>query len=89
MIDFRQIKVYGCTWVRLAKRLLAQISETLSRKRSLRRGSLRSFEGLKREALLVGVAVVRLGVRDALLLSADAFSIEPVLAQLSGTIPRP
>ena len=70
-------------------RLSAYISEALSRKRSLQRGSLRSFEGLKRGAFLVDIVVVRLGVRDALLLSADAFSIEPVLAQLSGTIPRP
>ena len=66
----------------LARRLLAKISEALSRKRSLRRGSLRSFEGLKREALLVEVAVMRRGVRDALLRSADALPPVPGLGTI-------
>ena len=36
---------------------------------------MRSFEGLERGAFLVVVVVVRHGVRDALLLSADALPI--------------
>ena len=63
--------------------LRSRVSEALSRKRSLQRGSLRSFEGLKRGAFLVDVVVVRLGVRDASLLSADALPIQPNTPQLS------
>ena len=58
-------------------RLSAYISEALSRKRSLQRGSLRSFEGLKRGAFLVDVVVVQLGVCDASPLSADAVPAVP------------
>ena len=59
--------------------LRSRVSEALSRKRSLQRGSLRSFEGLKREAFLVDVVVVQPGDRDASLLSADALPIMPTL----------